>query len=152
MIGFVSNRFLLETLNEYNFSKASPSGVPRSTKGSASFSSSSTGGASLGGSPTQSRWLRSLFESRSDELESIVVNYSFEYHDDAGSKMFPAKAVRSVFVQPLGVRDVLILHFTQYLAFAADTCSQRLTNADLNSSDLRRLVTVYSSSCQTPWY
>ena len=43
--------------NEYNFSKASPSGVPRSTKGSASFSSSSTGGASLGGSPTQSRWL-----------------------------------------------------------------------------------------------
>ena len=44
--------------NEYDFSKASPSGVPRSTKGSASFSSSSTGGASLGGSPTQSRWLR----------------------------------------------------------------------------------------------
>ena len=37
--------------NEYDFSKASPSGVPRSTKGSASFSSSSTGGASLGEVP-----------------------------------------------------------------------------------------------------
>ena len=61
--------------NEYNFSKASPSGVPRSTKGSASFSSSSTGGASLGGSPTQSRpgWLRPGPRARSKILSSYVL-------------------------------------------------------------------------------
>ena len=44
---------------------------------------------------------------------------SFEY--EAGSKMLPAKAVRSVFVQPLGVRDAIILHFTQCLAWCAET-------------------------------
>merc|ERR1719421_29194 len=68
---------------------------------------------------------------------------SFEY--EAGSKMLPAKAVRSVFDQPLGVRDAIILHFTQCLAWCAETPSQRLTNANLYSSDL-----VYSKPYEIP--
>ena len=61
--------------NEYNFSKASPSGVPRSTKGSASFSSSSTGGASLGGDSEGAGELGASVSSFAGDSVSILSKF-----------------------------------------------------------------------------